>query len=62
MIMITKIRVGIVNKMKCDICKNEAVWDAKILRGPWAYMCQECYDSLADKTPKLAIRLKNETI
>lgn len=22
----------------------EAVYDAKMLEGPWAYLCQSCYD------------------
>lgn len=27
----------------CDICKkNEAVYDAPMVNGSWAYMCQNC--------------------
>jgi len=44
----------------CDVCGREAIYDAKILRGPWAYLCDECFDIMADKTPKLATRLKND--
>lgn len=29
---------------KCDICTTgEAKYDAMTTRGPWAYMCQECF-------------------
>jgi len=31
---------------ECDICKKQkANYDGKTLMGPWAYMCQECFDS-----------------
>lgn len=30
----------------CDICKKQkAKYDGKTLMGPWAYMCQSCYDT-----------------
>lgn len=39
---------------ECDIHKLDkgvagvpAVYDAKTKRGPWAYMCQECFDKEA---------------
>lgn len=29
---------------KCDICTaSDAKYDAMTTRGPWAYMCQECF-------------------
>lgn len=29
---------------KCDICAGQtAKYDAMTSRGPWAYMCQECF-------------------
>jgi hypothetical protein len=28
----------------CDICKaRPAVYDGKTNRGPWAYMCEDCW-------------------
>ena len=30
---------------QCDICKTEtARYDAATLYGPWAYMCQSCFE------------------
>ena len=28
---------------KCDFCGAEAKFDAKTNRGPWAYMCDKCF-------------------
>lgn len=30
---------------KCDVCKNEtACYDAATVYGPWAFMCQSCFE------------------
>ena len=31
----------------CDICWLTAYWDAKTSMGPWAYMCDECFNKYA---------------
>jgi len=32
-------------KRKCNICNvNDAEYDGKTVRGPWAYMCEGCFD------------------
>lgn len=32
-------------KEMCDICKTaQAEYDAKSVHGPWAFMCQACFD------------------
>jgi len=28
----------------CDFCGKTAGYDAKTVMGPWAYMCQSCFD------------------
>lgn len=30
--------------MKCDFCKAKALYDAKLSFGPWANLCQDCFD------------------
>lgn len=31
----------------CDVCKTfPAVYDGKTVHGPWAYMCQACWDEI----------------
>lgn len=30
----------------CDLCKaNEAKYDGKTVYGPWAYMCESCFQT-----------------
>jgi len=29
--------------VKCDFCKNFALFDAKTKAGQWAWMCKDCY-------------------
>lgn len=32
------------NRPTCDICrKTEAIYDGKTVNGPWAYMCELCW-------------------
>jgi hypothetical protein len=33
----------------CDVCRMEGIekdaqYDARTLQGPWAFLCQECFD------------------
>lgn len=28
---------------KCDFCGDTARYDGKTIRGPWAYMCEDCF-------------------
>ena len=34
---------------KCDLCQNTALYDAKTKMGPWAYMCDECFNDYGPK-------------
>jgi hypothetical protein len=29
---------------KCELCGKEAHYDAKILWGPWAFLCVSCFN------------------
>jgi len=33
-------------KRKCDICGSKAVYDAKTVFGPWAYLCEDHFNIL----------------
>jgi len=52
-------------KRDCDLCRHingvttEAVYDAKTLDGPWAYLCQDHYDTDAHPGFKTAATLLN---
>lgn len=39
------------DKPRCDFCGRLAVYDAKTIMGPWAYVCQKHFDQLAVKEP-----------
>jgi len=34
-------------KPKCDFCDNEAVYDAKTHKGPWAFLCEQHFQEHA---------------
>ena len=37
-------------KRTCDICNSaQAKYDAKVICGPWAYMCEACFQKYAIK-------------
>jgi len=37
--------VKITNLPKCDLCRTvTARFDGRTIHGPWAYMCQACFD------------------
>ena len=38
------------DEKKCDLCKQPAKYDAKLVMGPWAYVCQSCFDESATGT------------
>lgn len=45
--------------MTCDYCQKKAAkYDAKTKYGPWAFMCQECFNKHGVKTPGLFTELK----
>lgn len=33
------------SEKECDFCDNTARYDGKTIIGPWAYMCQNCFES-----------------
>lgn len=42
----------------CDVCMepfSDVVYDAKTKHGPWAFMCQACFDKIGPK--KLGVGL-----
>jgi len=44
----SSIRQQVVDK-GCDICKaafTDVVYDGKTLHGPWAFMCEDCFQDL----------------
>jgi len=48
-------------KRNCDICHYEdnkhsipAVYDAKTIYGPWAYVCQAHYESHTNQNPQMS--------
>lgn len=43
----------------CDMCGDEAVYDGKSKMGPWAYMCQDCFDRNGVDTPGLSTKLED---
>ncbi len=37
--------IVVVDKLPpCNFCEDEAIYDGKTIMGPWAYMCQPCWD------------------
>jgi len=30
---------------KCQFCGNEAKYDGRTKYGPWAYMCENCFET-----------------
>ena len=35
---------------KCDICKDcESKYDARTIWGPWAYVCENCFEQYTHK-------------
>jgi hypothetical protein len=46
--------------VKCNICAvNDAGWDSPTASGPWAYLCDDCFDSHAARG---AFGLANELV
>lgn len=45
---------------KCDFCPCEAIYDAKTIYGPWAYLCQRHYNLAGSKTKGLFTLLKKD--
>jgi ribosomal protein L37AE/L43A len=48
----------------CQFCENEAKYDARTKMGPWAFLCQSCFDKYGvgvgvGRGQKLEVR-KNE--
>ncbi len=43
-IIIMKNETTVINAIpKCDVCGKPAMYDAKTIHGPWAYLCQNCF-------------------
>lgn len=40
-------------KQKCDFCKKPAIYDAKTILGPWAFVCQEHFNKYCEHIPGL---------
>lgn len=36
--------VEVVELPDCDICGDTAHYDARLKAGPWAYVCQKCFE------------------
>lgn len=38
-------QVAVEQEIKCDMCsEKKAIVDGKTIRGPWAYMCRDCFE------------------
>lgn len=37
--------VEVASLPQCNFCGDEARYDAKTTIGPWAYLCQQCWES-----------------
>lgn len=44
---------------ECDICGEQATKDAKLKQGPWAYVCDSCFEKHAVKKPGTFTTLAN---
>ena len=45
----------------CDICRGTAKYDAPTVHGPWANMCQPCYDANAHlRAPQVGFQFTTE--
>lgn len=42
----------------CDICKQPALYDGKTIHGPWAYMCQSCFEAIGKGTPTILANIE----
>lgn len=47
---------------KCDFCGKPAVYDAKTIHGPWAYVCQTHFNIYGCHTPGLYTKLQSDRI
>ena len=39
-------KVLVSEKSNCQFCSNEAKYDGRTKMGPWAYMCEDCFQKL----------------
>ena len=44
---------------KCDLCGKGAKYDAKLREGPWAYVCEACFQKRAVKAKGTYTTLAN---
>ena len=42
---------------KCDFCNNDAVYDGKTVKGPWAYMCEKHFAIWGSRTKGFSCKL-----
>ncbi|WP_300943713.1 hypothetical protein [uncultured Duncaniella sp.] len=43
---------------KCDFCDDPAIYDAKTILGPWAFVCNKHYNMYCSHMPGLSKRLE----
>lgn len=44
----------------CDFCAREAVYDGKTKFGPWAFLCEKCFQKYCIKRAGFYTKLKKE--